>query len=318
MMDQMAWRLFLDAVEQGSLSKVALARGTSQPHVSRQISELEDKCGGRLFVRTGRGVALTEFGQRIAPRVRAWLDGTDQLENDILSSAAKPVGRVRLGILPSLAHPFVSALFRRLHERYPLIQLQVREGQGAQLETWLDDGGLDLAFLFRHGAPGNRDALALVETQTYLVGAVGDSLTSLPTVRFAQLHELPLVTFCRPSGWRDLLEQVAREQAIRLNVVMEADSLALQTGVVQGGGAYALLGFYAIAEGLAQGRIQAARVESPQLPRHIAMALARTGQLTPAVRTVMDEARTLARELAGLFERAARDEDEKKPPRLGG
>ena len=72
-MDYAAWKLFVDAVEYGSLSKVALAYGTSQPHVSRQIGELEQECGGRLFERTGRGVVLTELGQRIAPKVRAWL-----------------------------------------------------------------------------------------------------------------------------------------------------------------------------------------------------------------------------------------------------
>ena len=72
-MEYAAWKLFIDAAEFGSLSKVAAAYGTSQPHISRQISELEQECGGRLFHRTGRGVVLTEFGLRIAPKVRAWL-----------------------------------------------------------------------------------------------------------------------------------------------------------------------------------------------------------------------------------------------------
>ena len=149
-MDYHGWKLFIDAIELGSLSKVAVAYGTSQPHVSRQMGELERECGGRLFQRTGRGVVLTELGERVAPKVRAWLASTDQLANDINTTAGKPIGRVRLGILPSAAHPLVSTLCRRLQERYPLVQLSVREGQGAQLETWLENGSLDLAILFRH------------------------------------------------------------------------------------------------------------------------------------------------------------------------
>ena len=47
-MNPALWKLFLDAAETGSLSKVALLHGTSQPHVSRQIAELEQRCGGRL------------------------------------------------------------------------------------------------------------------------------------------------------------------------------------------------------------------------------------------------------------------------------
>ncbi|MFZ0836678.1 MAG: LysR family transcriptional regulator, partial [Xanthobacteraceae bacterium] len=61
-MDYPTWKLFTDAAELGSLSKVAVAYGTTQPHISRRIIELERECGGRLFQRTGRGVVLTELG----------------------------------------------------------------------------------------------------------------------------------------------------------------------------------------------------------------------------------------------------------------
>ena len=129
-MDYAAWKLFIDAAELGSLSKVAVAYGTSQPHISRQISELEQECGGRLFQRTGRGVVLTELGQRIAPKVRAWLASTEQLANDVRTSAGTPIGKVRIGSLPSTAHPLVSTLYKRLKERYPLIQLACVKGKG--------------------------------------------------------------------------------------------------------------------------------------------------------------------------------------------
>jgi LysR family nitrogen assimilation transcriptional regulator len=118
----------------------------------------------------------------------------------------------------------VSTLYKQLKERYPLIQLAVREGQGSQLETWLEDGSVDLAILYRtSGSPKNGDTY-LVETSTYLVGAAGDPLTSRPTVRFSALHNLPLVLFCRPSSWRDYLEQISADRNVSLNVVLEADS----------------------------------------------------------------------------------------------
>ena len=217
-MNYAGWKLFVDAIELGSLSKVAVAYGTSQPHVSRQIGELERECGGRLFQRTGRGVVLTELGERVAPKVRAWLASTDQLANDIHTTAGKPIGRVRLGILPSAAHPLVSTLCRRLQERYPLVQLSVREGQGAQLETWLENGSLDLAILFRHSDPPRNGDVYLVETSTYLVSADGDPLTAKPTVPFAKLHNLPLVQFCRPNSWRDRLDELAHQRGVTLNV----------------------------------------------------------------------------------------------------
>jgi DNA-binding transcriptional LysR family regulator len=300
-MDYAAWKLFMDAAEFGSLSKVALAYGTSQPHISRQISELEQECGGRLFQRTGRGVVLTELGQRIAPKVRAWMTSTEQLENDVHASAGTPIGKVRIGSLPSAAHPLVSTLYKQLKQHYPLIQLAVREGQGSQLETWLDDGSVDLAILFRTSPmPRNGDTY-LVETSTYLVSADGDPLTSKPTVPFSALDKLPLVLFCRPSTWRNHLEEVSAERGVSLNVVLEADSLSLQTHIVSEGGIYALLGPYAVAAAPQERRLRSAKLVAPVVTRHIALAMSRQGEMTLACRTVMQVAREIAKSgAAGL------------------
>jgi len=293
-MDYDAWKLFVDAAELGSLSKVAVAHRTSQPQISRQISELEREYGARLFQRTGRGVVLTELGQRVAPKVRAWLTSTEQLANDVRTSAGTPIGTVRIGSLPSTAHPLVTTLYYRLKKRYPLVQLSVREGQGAQLETWLEDGSVDLAILYRSGpSPRNGDTY-LVETPTYLVGAHGDNLTSRPTVPFSALDKLPFVLFCRPSSWRNRLEQLGTEKGITLNVVLEADSLSLQTQVVADGNIYALLGPYAIAAASRNLRLQSSRIVDPSVTRHIALAMAHHGELTLACRTVMQITKEIA------------------------
>ena len=298
-----AWKLFIDAAEMGSLSKVAVAYGTSQPHISRQISELEQQCGGRLFQRTGRGVVLTELGQRIVPKVRAWMASTEQLANEVRTSAGTPIGKVRIGSLPSTAHPLVSTLYKRLKEQYPLVQLAVREGQGAQLETWLEDGSVDLAILYRTSpSPKNGDTY-LVETSTYLVSAASDPLTSRPTVRFSALHNLPLVSFCRPSSWRDQLEQISAERNVSLNVVLEADSLSLQTHVVSQGGIYALLGPYVIAAASKERRLQSSKVVDPVVTRHIALAMSQHGNLTLACRAVMQLARDIAKSSAAGLRR---------------
>jgi LysR family nitrogen assimilation transcriptional regulator len=282
-----AWKLFIDAVELGSLSKVAVAHGTSQPHISRQISDLEQQYGGRLFQRTGRGVVLTELGQRMAPKVRAWLADTQQLANDLRASAGTPIGKIRIGSLPSTAHPLTSTLYKRLKQQYPLIQLAVREGQGAQLETWLEDGSVDLAILLRTSKSKSGDDTYLVETPTYLVSAARDPLTSRSTVAFSKLHNLPFVLFCRPSSWRDHLEQIGRQHGVLLNVVLEADSLNLQTNIIAEGGVYGLLGHYAITAAAKDGRLQSSKLVEPVIPRYIALAVSRHAQNTLACRTVI-------------------------------
>ena len=293
-MEYSSWKLFIDAADLGSLSKTAAAYTTTQPHISRQIAALEKECGGRLFQRTGRGVVLTELGQRIAPLVRAWLASTDQLAADIRSTSGTPVGTVRVGTLPSMAHPLVSTLYYRIKERYPLIRLIVREGQGAQLETWLEDGSVDLAILYRYSGSG--DDISLVETGTYLVGAKGDPLLSRDQIPFSALHKLPLVLFCRPSIWRDRLEQIAASQRISLDVVLEADSLRLQTQVIANGDGYGLLGSYAIIAAPERTHLKWSPIVKPEIPRSVSLAMSKHGHPSLAMRTVMNVAREIAKE----------------------
>jgi DNA-binding transcriptional LysR family regulator len=294
-MDPAAWKVFIDAAEFGSLSKVATTHGTSQPQISRVINDLEQDCGGRLFRRTGRGVLLTELGERIAPRIRAWLASTDELANDIRTAAGTPIGQVKIGSLPSTAFPLLTTVFMRLKQQFPLVQMAVREGQGAQLETWLDDGSVDLAILFRISPTPRNGDVYLFEAPTYLVSAVGDPLTAKPTVEFAALENLPLVLFCRPSAWRNHLEQVADEQRVSLNVALEADSLSMQTNIVAAGGVYALLGPDAIANASRTLRLQSARLVAPTVNRHVALAMSPRGKTTLACRTVMQVIREVAR-----------------------
>ncbi len=112
-------KLFLEVLEAGSLSKVAARRQTVQSHISRQISDFEATFGGPLFRRTGRGVAPTELGERAAVRLRSWLLETDRLAQELREESGKLLGEVRLGVIPSAAHPLMTRLFQRLQVEHP-------------------------------------------------------------------------------------------------------------------------------------------------------------------------------------------------------
>src|ERR1043166_5910693 len=142
-------KLFLEVAEAGSLSKVAARRQTVQSHISRQVTDFEAECGGQLFRRTGRGVALTELGTRAVARLRPWLQETEQLAQELRCESGLLRGEVRLGIIPSAAHPLTTRLFERLQAEHPGIRLDIAEAQGADLDAMLDSGAVDLAVLFR-------------------------------------------------------------------------------------------------------------------------------------------------------------------------
>jgi LysR family nitrogen assimilation transcriptional regulator len=280
-------KLFLEVAEAGSLSKVAARRQTVQSHVSRQITDFEQLCGGRLFRRTGRGVELTDHGTRAATRLRAWLQETEALTQDLRAESSRLAGSVRLGIIPSAAHPLMTRLFERLQSDHPGVRLDIAEAQGTELDAMLDSGAVDLAILFRFQRPSAREEKALCVASTWLVSAPGDALTRSPTIAFSKLKGLPLVLPRRPSHWRNALDETARSLGFKLEPVAEADSLTVQRELpAHRPGLYSVLGPYSFADDLRRGRVQASKLVRPDLTRHVTLAFPKQGSLSPASKAV--------------------------------
>ena len=281
------FRLFLEVAEMGSLSRVAAERQTVQSHISRQISDLEKECGSPLFRRTGRGVVLTEFGEFVEKRARQWIRESEGFFADIKQSSKVPMGQVKVGILPSAAHPLMTQVFKRLYAEYPKIRLNIREGQGGELDTLLDTGSVDLAILFRYEKPNGQDETLLATANTYLVSSPGLSLTQGGTIDFKRLEGLPLVLPRRPSHWRSVLDETARSKGFQLTAEVEADSLRVQKEVIASNKhLYALLGPFSVDAELRTGQLQAAKVVGPDLKRYVTLAMPKQGHSTQVSRIV--------------------------------
>ena len=281
------FKLFLEVAELGSFTKVATGRQTVQSHISRQISELERSCGGNLFRRTGRGVVLTEFGQHVETRVRTWVKDSEELFADIQQTSKVPMGVVKIGILPSAAHPLLTHVFKRLHVEYPKIRLNIREGQGGELDALLDTASVDLAILFRYQKPTGSDEFLLGTANTYLASSPDAPQTFGDKIDFKRLEGLPLVLPRNSSHWRAILDETARSKGIHLSVVVEADSLRVQKEIIAANPhLYALLGSFSIDEERQSGRLHAAKVVNPELKRYVTLAYPKHGQFTQATRIV--------------------------------
>jgi LysR family nitrogen assimilation transcriptional regulator len=285
-------QLFVAVGREGSLTRAAAALGTPQPAISRQIAKLEQECGGRLFLRTGRGVSLSPLGERVLPRVEAILQSAQELRTELDAGVDAPSGEVRIGALPSLYLSVIVPLFQLLRRRMPGIHLQVFEGSAGQIDQWLATGFVDIGLPYRYGH-NMTDVELLIKVTSYLVGPPGDSLTSGKTVKFAQLDGVPLVLPGSPSGVRLLYAQLARKAGIQLNVVLDADSTQIQKATAAGAGAYAILPMHAVSAEVEAGTLQAARIVEPRIDRAIVMGLTSARPATQAIREVAKQTRRL-------------------------
>jgi len=292
------WRAFIAIGELGSLTRAALFLDSNQSLLSRQINALERECGSRLFTRTGRGVELSEVGQRLFPQVMALLHDAEQLEVEIRGEVREPTGRVTLGLLPSISNPMVGRLFTEIRERHPAVRLKVLEGSSGQVEEWLTDARVDIAILYRYGSalPEQEEALATVDS--YLVGPKGDPLTAAAEVPFSRLDELPFILPSAPNGLRTALDAVARHERITLAPVIEADSLPLQKSLVARERLYTVLPLHAVWTEVSEGHLQAARIADPPFQRTVAMAMAKSKGPARAVSAVASQITRIVAEMA--------------------
>lgn len=292
------WRAFLAIAELGSLTRAALFLDSNQSLLSRQLNALERDCRTRLFNRTGRGVELSEVGERILGQVKALLHDAQQLEADILGEAREPGGTVTLASLPSIGSALVGPLFAQIRERFPAISLKILEGSSGQVEEWLADARADIAILYRYGNAQMRQEQSLAQVDSYLVGAPGDVLTARAEVAFAALHELPFILPGAPNGLRTALDGIARHEHITLAPVIEADSLPLQKSLVAGSRLYTVLPLHAVWHEVQEGRLQAARIISPPFQRTVSMATARSKGQPKAVAAVTQQIARICDDMA--------------------
>lgn len=285
--------------ELGSVSRAATALGQAQSLVSRQIAQLEQEWGDRLFARTGRGVALTDFGRQLLPQVRRVLAEVEQLEASVHEAAGALTGSVHLGVLPTLSAYLLPRLLAVLQAEARSVKLCVTEGFSGDLDEQLGAGRLDMIVVNRYGTTALRGEDVLGVIDTCLMGAPQLPLMRERTVGLRQLDGLPLVLPALPNGMRAMLDQLAARHRIAIDVVMEVDTATAMKNVAASGQAYTLLPAMAAQADIAQGRLAAVPVVRPAIKRTIALSLTRQRPVSRAARFVAARVRQLAVQALG-------------------
>jgi LysR family nitrogen assimilation transcriptional regulator len=290
---------FALVAEHGSLARAAAATDQAESLISRHVAALESHWGDRLFERTGRGMALSDFGRRMLPEARAALEQVARLDAIAREAAGVPTGTVHVGVLPSLAGQLLPLLLADLRASAPAVTLHAAEGFSGSLDEQVASGRLDLAVINRYGASALRGEEVLGTADTYLIARAGHPLLATPTLPFRALAGVPLVLPATPNGLRATLDQLSRRHRVQLQIVMEVDSAGTMKDVAVSGHACTLLPLMAVQGEIARGTLGAAKLVKPGIRRTIALALTTQRPLSRAARHVAGRVRALAPRLVG-------------------
>lgn len=271
-MDISQLRTLIHVVELGSLSKAADRMNIAQPALSRQIRLLEEELGVRLFDRHGRGMIATEQGQDVLRHALRVMAELEDIRAVVADEDAPLRGHVSIGMPPTasdiLSVPLVSA-FNAMH---PEATLRIVSAYSGYLLDWLHRGEIDAAILYD---PKNARTLRihpLLEETLFLIGPSDSGLSQDTPVAFSRLEDYRLLLPSVGHGLRSILEHLARETGIALNVKVEADSYSTLKSLVRSGHGVTVLPLAPIHEALAKGSLCAAPLVDPVPVRKLIMS----------------------------------------------
>lgn len=141
------YKILCAVVEYGSLTRAAAAMGITQSGVSHTIASLEREIGFSIIKRGHTGVRLTPEGEIIIPAVRGIVNSSEQLEQLAASIHGVAVGNVRIGTFTSVAVHWLPQIMREFQNEYPGINIKIYSGDYSDVDSWLSDGTVDLAFV---------------------------------------------------------------------------------------------------------------------------------------------------------------------------
>jgi LysR family nitrogen assimilation transcriptional regulator len=274
--DLQKWRSFVAIAELGSLTRAAVFLNSNQSFLSRLINSLERECSARLFIRTGRGVELSEVGAKLFIEVKDLLERAQALEHHIRADHRDPSGSVIIGTLPSIGTMLMRKLFVEIKEKHPNVKIKIVEGSSGQVEEWLNDARVDIAILYRYGnlQPDHEELLATVDS--YLIGYKGDKITGKEFVNFKELDGLPFILPSSPNGLRTTLDNIARQEHVSIAPVIEADSLPLQKQLTEQERLFTVLPLHAVWHEVKSGQLQAAKIIEPTIQRSVVMSFSKS------------------------------------------
>lgn len=279
-------RYFEALAKQGHFGRAADVCAISQPALSVQIKDLEQSLGARLFERDTRRVRLTAFGEDFGTRVRAILQAVDELGELARASADALAGRLRIGVIPTIAPYLLPSLIRHMGDAHPDVDVHVRETMTEKLLEELGAGTIDMAIL---ALPIDDPALVevpLFEEALMLVRPASEA--DKPVPNRDSLRDMRLLMLEEGHCFRDTALSFCDLRGVRPREGLDGSSLSTLVQMVGAGIGITLIPEMAVSVETRAAPVCVGRIAKPEPSRTVGMIWRKTHPLDAQFRDVAD------------------------------
>jgi LysR family nitrogen assimilation transcriptional regulator len=268
---------YLTAIaEHGGVSKAAEKVFVAQSALSYQLAQLEAELGVPLFLRTRRGLELTEPGRTFLAHAVAILRQVEDARASVRHADDIPTGKVVFGIPHSISQALALALLQAVRQHLPQVELELTEELTGNLTRQLQRP-VELAVLFDDGKTAEFVHQALVTERLCLIGLPPGGRIRVPaSITLRKALGLPLILPASPHGVRPIIEAVARQRGYPApRVVADISSISILRTALLAGMGQTLLPVMPLRADIEAGRLQAVPVITPVLARQVVLCAPR-------------------------------------------
>lgn len=223
------YRIFYTVANTKNITKAAEELMISQPAISKSIKNLEEQLGGQLFIRTKRGVILTDEGKEFYNYIKRAMEYIYNAESKFTDLINLNTGTIKIGISSTLTKEFLIPYLEEFHKKYPKIDIQIVTNLSSELIPKLKNGLIDIIIFNVIEDRFDKD-IEVVECRKiedcFVVTSSYKELLD-KELSFSDLNNYPLILQSKGSNTRIFLDKLASSYNVTLKPIMELASYSL-------------------------------------------------------------------------------------------
>ena len=222
------YRIFYVVAKNNHMTKASEELFISQPAISQAIKKLENQIGGTLFLRSNKGMELTEEGKMLYEHIKGALELIDNAENEFTSFKDLSKGEIKIGCSTTLTKLILLDALKAFHTDYPNINIKIENNLTSHLINELKLGKLD--FVIFNESNIKETNLKLQKIKELKQGFIYNPDYFKDEIKsFEQLNNFPLILQKEESNSRKLLNHISIQNNTFLIPKMEVVSQELVT-----------------------------------------------------------------------------------------
>jgi DNA-binding transcriptional LysR family regulator len=286
---------FLTVARLGSFSAAALALNVTQPSITSRVQRLEAALGTRLLIRTTRKVELTKAGRLLHVEADKALAGLRKLVGQLRADAATARNRIVITATQMVAATILPDILRSYRERYPDVDVEVRDLRHKDTLQALAAGDADIGVIHFDGDDKRFRSQPLLDEAIVLVVPPSHPLANKKRASLDDLAAYPLMLLEQYEGIRVRIAAELARRGLALKRAQTAGNLTTLMGLLDAGMGILLLPRVMARQSLRAGHV-VVELEGVDLRRTFSLVMLRSREPT---RVVQQFSRHLRRTLAG-------------------